>query len=71
MKAGDEGPSVEVTEEESKDGADVKPSKEKLNSMEIVGAQKPPGEKYSPKVHPCFCFFFISCFTVLLILSPY
>uniref|UniRef100_A0A667YCF5 Ubiquitin carboxyl-terminal hydrolase n=1 Tax=Myripristis murdjan TaxID=586833 RepID=A0A667YCF5_9TELE len=49
VKAGDEGPSVEVTEEESKDGADVKPSKEKLSSMEIVGAQKPPGEKYSPK----------------------
>uniref|UniRef100_A0A667Y5D0 ubiquitinyl hydrolase 1 n=1 Tax=Myripristis murdjan TaxID=586833 RepID=A0A667Y5D0_9TELE len=29
--------------------SDVKPSKEKLSSMEIVGAQKPPGEKYSPK----------------------
>lgn len=43
---GDEGPSVEV-KEESKDGAEAKPSKEKL--METAVDSKPPGDKYSPK----------------------
>uniref|UniRef100_UPI003AAA2978 ubiquitin carboxyl-terminal hydrolase BAP1 isoform X2 n=1 Tax=Centroberyx gerrardi TaxID=166262 RepID=UPI003AAA2978 len=49
VKEGNEGPSVEVKEEEGKDGAEVKPSKEKLNSMETAGGHKPSGEKYSPK----------------------
>ncbi|XP_044038752.1 ubiquitin carboxyl-terminal hydrolase BAP1 isoform X2 [Siniperca chuatsi] len=46
---GDEGPSVEVKEEESKDGAEVRPSKEKPNAMETAADCKPPGDKYSPK----------------------
>ncbi|GLD64524.1 ubiquitin carboxyl-terminal hydrolase BAP1 isoform X1 [Lates japonicus] len=46
---GDEGPSAEVKEEDSKDGAEVKPSKEKLNAMETAADSKPPGDKYSPK----------------------
>ncbi|KAF7665476.1 hypothetical protein LDENG_00142650 [Lucifuga dentata] len=46
---GDEGTSVEVKIEENKDGADVKPNKEKLNAMETAGDNKPPGDKYSPK----------------------
>lgn len=46
---GGEGPSVEV-KEESKDGAEVKPSKEKLNTMETAADNKPLGDKYSPKV---------------------
>ncbi len=50
MNEGDEGPSVEVKEEENKDGADVKPSKEKPNAMETAADSKPPGDKYSPKV---------------------
>ncbi|KAF3856298.1 hypothetical protein F7725_017021 [Dissostichus mawsoni] len=48
-KEGDEGSSVVVKEEGSKDGADVKPSKEKLNAAEIAADSKPPGDKYSPK----------------------
>ncbi|XP_018541330.1 ubiquitin carboxyl-terminal hydrolase BAP1 isoform X2 [Lates calcarifer] len=48
-KEGDEGPSAEVKEEDSKDGAEVKPSKEKLNAMETAADSKPPGDKYSPK----------------------
>lgn len=47
---GGEGPSVEVKGEESKDGAEVKPSKEKLNTMETAADSKPLGDKYSPKV---------------------
>ncbi|XP_058486690.1 ubiquitin carboxyl-terminal hydrolase BAP1 isoform X2 [Solea solea] len=42
---GDAGPSVKVKEEESKDGVEVKPSKEKVNAT----GSKPPGDKYSPK----------------------
>ncbi|XP_071388217.1 ubiquitin carboxyl-terminal hydrolase BAP1 isoform X1 [Centroberyx affinis] len=49
VKEGNEGPSVEVKEEEGKDGSEVKPSKEKLNSVETAGGHKPSGEKYSPK----------------------
>ncbi|KAK5934015.1 hypothetical protein CgunFtcFv8_014446 [Champsocephalus gunnari] len=48
-KEGDEGSSVVVKEEGSKDGADVKPSKEKLNAAEVAADSKPPGDKYSPK----------------------
>ncbi|CAL8340675.1 unnamed protein product [Lota lota] len=51
-----EGPSAEVKEEEEeeeeddrKEGAEGKPSKEKLNPVDAVGVQKPPGDKYSPK----------------------
>lgn len=47
---GGEGPSVEVKEEESKDGAEVTTSKEKPNTMETTADSKPPGDKYSPKV---------------------
>lgn len=50
MNEGDEGPSVEVKEQETKDGAEVKPSKEKLKAMETAADSKPPGDKYSPKV---------------------
>lgn len=46
---GDAGPSVELKEEESKDGAEVKPSKEKLTATETAAGSKPPGDKYSPK----------------------
>ncbi|XP_074492516.1 ubiquitin carboxyl-terminal hydrolase BAP1 [Sebastes fasciatus] len=46
---GDEGPSAEVKEEEGKNRAEVKPSKEKLNAMETAADSKPPGDKYSPK----------------------
>lgn len=49
-KQGDQGPSVEVKEEGSKDRADVKPSKEKLKAAETAADSKPPGDKYSPKV---------------------
>lgn len=49
---GDAGPSVELKEEESKDGAEVKPSKEKLTATETAAGSKPPGDKYSPKVSP-------------------
>ncbi|XP_056129665.1 ubiquitin carboxyl-terminal hydrolase BAP1 isoform X2 [Lampris incognitus] len=48
MKQGNEALSVEVKAGDGKDGADVKPCKEKINSKEI-GGHKPPGEKYSPK----------------------
>ncbi|KAG7493776.1 ubiquitin carboxyl-terminal hydrolase BAP1 isoform X1 [Solea senegalensis] len=46
---GDAGPSVKVKEEESKDGVEVKPSKEKVNATEAATGSKPPGDKYSPK----------------------
>ncbi|KAM3878516.1 ubiquitin carboxyl-terminal hydrolase BAP1 [Diretmus argenteus] len=49
VKEGNEGPSVGVKEEEGKEGAAVKSSNEKTNSMETSGGHKPPGEKYSPK----------------------
>ncbi|XP_042263393.1 ubiquitin carboxyl-terminal hydrolase BAP1 isoform X1 [Thunnus albacares] len=49
VNEGDEGPSVDVKEEESKDGAEVKPSKEKLNATETAADSKLPGDKYSPK----------------------
>ncbi|XP_068999714.1 ubiquitin carboxyl-terminal hydrolase BAP1 [Embiotoca jacksoni] len=50
VNEGDEGPSVEVKkEEEKKDGAEVKPSKEKLNTTESTADNKPAGDKYSPK----------------------
>lgn len=53
VNEGDEGPSVEVKkEDESKDGAEVKPCKEKLNAVEPAADSKPPGDKYSPKVSP-------------------
>ncbi|KAM3621990.1 uncharacterized protein V6R79_018772 [Siganus canaliculatus] len=48
-KEGDEGPSVEVKEEESKAGAEEAPSKEKPSAMEAAADNKPPGDKYSPK----------------------
>lgn len=51
-KEGDEGSSVEVKEEEGKDGAEVKPSKEKPNALETAADSKPAGDKYSPKVSP-------------------
>ena len=50
VSKGDEGPSVEVKEEESKDGAEVRSSEEKPNAMETAADTKPPGDKYSPKV---------------------
>uniref|UniRef100_A0A3Q0SNP2 ubiquitinyl hydrolase 1 n=1 Tax=Amphilophus citrinellus TaxID=61819 RepID=A0A3Q0SNP2_AMPCI len=50
VKGGDEGPSAEVKkEEESTDGAEMKPGKEKLSTMETSADSKPPGDKYSPK----------------------
>lgn len=49
VNEGDEGPSVEVKEEENKDGAEVRPSKEKPNAVETAVDSKPPGDKYSPK----------------------
>ncbi|XP_031702867.1 ubiquitin carboxyl-terminal hydrolase BAP1 [Anarrhichthys ocellatus] len=49
VNEGDEGPSVEMKQEERKDGAEVKPSKEKSNATETTADSKPPGEKYSPK----------------------
>lgn len=49
MNEGDEGPSVAVKEEESKEGAEVDSSKETPSSLELVDS-KPPGDKYSPKV---------------------
>lgn len=50
VNKGDEGPSVEVKkEEENKDEAEVKPSKEKLHTVESAADSKPPGDKYSPK----------------------
>uniref|UniRef100_A0A3P8UJR8 Ubiquitin carboxyl-terminal hydrolase n=1 Tax=Cynoglossus semilaevis TaxID=244447 RepID=A0A3P8UJR8_CYNSE len=50
-KEADAGPSAEVKvkEEESKEGTEVKPSKEKLNATETAAGSKPPGDKYSPK----------------------
>ena len=46
-----EGPSVQVKEEEDcKEGVGGKPSKEQLSPADVVGVQKPPGDKYSPKV---------------------
>lgn len=47
---GDEGPSVEVKEEQSKDGAEGNSSKETPGDMETAADSKPPGDKYSPKV---------------------
>lgn len=44
-----QGPSVEVKEEVSKDGGEVKPSNEKLPATDTAAGSKPPGEKYSPK----------------------
>lgn len=49
VNEGDEGPSVEVKENESKEGAEVGSSKETTSSLETVD-NKPPGDKYSPKV---------------------
>ncbi|XP_054472232.1 ubiquitin carboxyl-terminal hydrolase BAP1 isoform X2 [Anoplopoma fimbria] len=49
VNEGDEGPSVEMKQEESKDGAEVRPSKEKPNATETTADTKPPGDKYSPK----------------------
>uniref|UniRef100_A0A3Q3CR22 Ubiquitin carboxyl-terminal hydrolase n=1 Tax=Haplochromis burtoni TaxID=8153 RepID=A0A3Q3CR22_HAPBU len=50
VKGGDEGPSAEVKKEEgSTDGAEVKPGKEKLNTVETPADSKPLGDKYSPK----------------------
>lgn len=46
---GDEGPSAVVKEEESKDGAESA-SKEAAADMETAADNKPPGDKYSPKV---------------------
>lgn len=46
---GDEGPSAVVKEEESKDGAESA-SKEAAADMETTADNKPPGDKYSPKV---------------------
>ncbi|XP_020789767.2 ubiquitin carboxyl-terminal hydrolase BAP1 isoform X2 [Boleophthalmus pectinirostris] len=45
--APDEGPSVEVKEEEVKEETEEKPSQENLN--EIIADPKPLGDKYSPK----------------------
>ncbi|XP_037303994.2 ubiquitin carboxyl-terminal hydrolase BAP1 [Pungitius pungitius] len=42
----DEGPSVEMIKEERKEGAEVRPSKEKPTA---TADSKPPGDKYSPK----------------------
>lgn len=50
VNEGDQGPSVEVKEEESKDGAEVNSSKETPSAMETASDSKPPGDKYSPKV---------------------
>lgn len=47
VKVEEEGPSVEVKEEESKDRAVAKPCKEKLSAVEADS--KPAGDKYSPK----------------------
>lgn len=46
---GDEGPSAVVKEEDSKDGAAEAASKETAADMETTD-NKPPGDKYSPKV---------------------
>lgn len=46
---GDEGPSAVVKEEESKDGAESA-CKEAAADMETAADNKPPGDKYSPKV---------------------
>ncbi|TNM88845.1 hypothetical protein fugu_005099 [Takifugu bimaculatus] len=48
VNEGDEGPSVEVKEKESKEGAEVDSSKETSSSLETVD-NKPAGDKYSPK----------------------
>lgn len=53
VKGGDEGPSAEVKKEEgSTDRAEVKPGKERLNTVETPADSKPLGDKYSPKVSP-------------------
>uniref|UniRef100_A0AAX7VG70 ubiquitinyl hydrolase 1 n=1 Tax=Astatotilapia calliptera TaxID=8154 RepID=A0AAX7VG70_ASTCA len=50
VKGGDEGPSAEVKKEEgSTDRAEVKPGKERLNTVETPADSKPLGDKYSPK----------------------
>lgn len=49
VKEGDEPPSLEVKEEESKEEAEVDPIKETPSFLDLVDS-KPPGEKYSPKV---------------------
>lgn len=43
------GLSAEVKEEETKERAEVKPSKEKLNTVGAVADRKPVGDKYTPK----------------------
>lgn len=50
VNEGDEGPSVEVKEEESKESAEVDSSKETPISLVELVDSKPPGDKYSPKV---------------------
>lgn len=45
----EEGPSVEVKEEDSKEEVEEKPNKEKVNVAETVVDTKPHGDKYSPK----------------------
>lgn len=50
VKEGDAGPSVEVKEEDSKEGVKVLSSKETPSAMETTADNKPPGDKYSPKV---------------------
>ncbi|XP_068171378.1 ubiquitin carboxyl-terminal hydrolase BAP1 isoform X2 [Antennarius striatus] len=49
VNEGDEGPSVEVKEEEGKYGADLRGSKEKPIAVETTADSRPPGDKYSPK----------------------
>lgn len=49
MNEGNGGPSVEVKEEEIKEGAEGNTSKETQRAVETVDS-KPPGDKYSPKV---------------------
>lgn len=47
---GDEGPSAAVKEEESKDGAAEAAGKEAAAAAMETADNKPPGDKYSPKV---------------------
>nr|XP_046239612.1 ubiquitin carboxyl-terminal hydrolase BAP1 isoform X2 [Scatophagus argus] len=49
VNEGDAGPSVEVKEEDGKDGAETRASKERAKTMETTADSKPPGDKYSPK----------------------
>ncbi|XP_029006032.1 ubiquitin carboxyl-terminal hydrolase BAP1 [Betta splendens] len=49
VNKGDERPVVEVKDEETKDGSELKPTKEKLNAMENAADTKSPRDKYSPK----------------------